>query len=121
MKKIFKTLIILIIALFVGVLSGYYYKKPDSDMLKMALDKNTAEWKMDLYIEALRSDTSFFQFKASKAFVADDGSRYFSYRGKFKFNWFAFSLGMVLVLCSFLVASRVDFSKVKDRLKPYLK
>ncbi|MCH3885670.1 hypothetical protein [Tenacibaculum aquimarinum] len=108
-------------ALIVGVLFGYYYKKPDAMMLRGVSNQKT-EWKKDLFIESLRSETKLFELKTSKPFIGEDGKQYFTSHGNFLFNWLAFSESVIgfLLFCFIIFKTRM-IDALKLKVKPYLK
>lgn len=89
-------------------------------MLGNALTKST-EWKKELYIEALRSKTPFFQLETINTYTRSDGEPYYSWSGDFIFNWLAFILCTIILVIIFLIVINVDSSKIYNRLKQYLK
>jgi len=119
--KIIKYIIILLVAVSISTLAGYYFKKPDALMLRVVSSEKT-EWKKDLRIESLKSDIGFFEFKTSKPFIGEDGNQYYTSSGKFLFNWMAFTKSLIgVLLVSFILTKTKLIDVLKSRAKPYLK
>ena len=89
-------------------------------MLNNALTKST-EWKKELYIEALRSKTLFFQLETINTYSGSDGQLNYSWSGDFIFNWFAFISSALILIIILIIILNVDSSKIYNRLKQYLK
>lgn len=119
--KMLKALLILVIAVLISVVFGYYYKKPDAMMLSIASAQNT-EWKKDLLIASLRSKTEFFELQALNTIVGNDGKQYHTSSGNFLFNWFAFTISLIGVLLTYIVITKTTILDwLRKIIKPYLK
>lgn len=119
--KIINYIIIVLVALSISTVAGYYYKKPNAMMLRIVSSEKT-EWKKDLRIESLKSDIGFFEFKTSKPFIGEDGNQYFTSSGKFLFNWVAFIKSFIgILLLGFVLTKTRIIDVLKSKAKPYLK
>ena len=107
-NRIFNLILVLSVACAFGGVLGFYFKYPSATLLRNALSKST-QWKKDLFLEWVRSKTTFFQL---------DGKGY----GDFEFNWVVFSIVVITVLLLYLLAKRTTVIELlKSRIKPYLK
>jgi hypothetical protein len=105
-----KLILWLISALGFGYILGFYFKKPNAYMLNVALEQSS-EWKKDMFIESLRSETTFFQTYLEN-----------NYNGYFVFNSLAFYLGIICVLFAYFIIEKTTFiNTLKVKSKPYLK
>lgn len=106
-------------SVFVAVILGFYYKKPNGQMLKYALKQKT-EWKKDLFIEQLRSQTSFFQLNCQE-FHFDRAFSTYSNKGDFLFNWEVFLFTLLSILVIYFVCKKINFDLIKQKITPLLK
>jgi len=107
-NRIFNLILVLSVACAFGGILGFYFKYPSAILLRNALSKST-QWKKDLFIEWVRSKTTFFQL---------DGKGY----GDFEFNWSVFSIVVIGVLLLYLLVKKTTIIELlKSRIKPYLK
>jgi hypothetical protein len=94
-------------ALSTGIILGYHNKKPGAKLLRVALSKSS-QWKKDLFLDWVRSRTTFFDLK--------------DLYGNFVFNWFAFFVGFVSITVLYFIIKKTNLlSVLKAKTSPYLK
>lgn len=96
------------IAIVFGTTLGFYYKKPNAQMLNIALNRPT-EWQKDIFLDLTKASTTFFNLNTP------------SY-GNFTFNWLAFAIATLCFILCYTVIQKTKFLIIlKNKVKPYLK
>ena len=93
-----------IVAICLGVVLGFYFKKPDTVLINTLISIET-EWKKDLYIEFIKSEIPFFSLENENAQLEIEMV------GKFKFNWIAFFGGLFIVCLIYFINKYVAESQ----------